>query len=372
MQKFDQKSTSGILRLERRLNPSRFFSLFSSLPFWSGRDCNNFQKFSLNQSTCNIRNSLLIFIIILSKSLNEAQLLSIEVVSPKRERIGEGVRENSGRKMVRTWSREEGGVTFELVFLALQWYLLLLPFIHVIIGCFRKVPTVFFTLSFHEQPSSLSSGLKTITRYTVSQDIGCKWSNHSSEGSKEKSRVLLFSRQLLKLPLLPLQTHFDSRPRRRNFSSENSLSVSNFNTPSNNQACTMCKVSDNDDHSGSAFGSDRRTSFTQKMFGNIREFMHGSNGSPNTSFRSPFERSESVTSSSNDSGTSGRERSKSLGSSYMFNNHRDLIIPGPFYWARINLNELGWSECTLWTVIDPLNSFGIIMEWKLDNFIKNL
>lgn len=70
------------------------------------------------------------------------------------------------------------------------------------------------------------------------------------------------------------------------------------------------------------FGS-RRPSLTERVLGNAREW---------------FQNNRSVSNSGVQLGSSpptddgmGRGRSKSLSNSYMFNHHRDLIIPGPVF-----------------------------------------
>lgn len=82
-------------------------------------------------------------------------------------------------------------------------------------------------------------------------------------------------------------------------------------------------MNSDDSRSNSPQMMGRRMSLTERMLGNARDW---------------FQANRSVSNSGVQMGSSppiddaiSRSRSKSLSNSYMFNHHRDLIIPGPVF-----------------------------------------
>lgn len=93
-----------------------------------------------------------------------------------------------------------------------------------------------------------------------------------------------------------------------------------------------------DDLSRGSTPGGRRQSFTEKMFGGAREWFQA-----NRSTSNPGASIQMGSSPPNDDHASGgsRSRSRSLSNSYMFNHHRDLIIPGPVFWTT-SLSLIRW------------------------------
>lgn len=84
----------------------------------------------------------------------------------------------------------------------------------------------------------------------------------------------------------------------------------------------------NDDRGNSPGG--RRQSFTEKMFGGAREWFQANRSISNPG-ASPIQMGSSPPTAGGHDMDGNRSRSRSLSNSYMFNHHRDLIIPGPVF-----------------------------------------
>lgn len=94
----------------------------------------------------------------------------------------------------------------------------------------------------------------------------------------------------------------------------------------------------NSPNNNNSFTGQRRQSFSERMFGNARDWFQRSN-SRDSSNGSPFGSPPNGSSFDSDNSSSGQihgrprslSTSSSLAKSYWFNHHRDIIIPGPVF-----------------------------------------